>query len=91
MRPVQTVTLLAALLLGTVAEAAPRPLELHATPQRVTDRALRAIPTVPEPLSAYGLVTRWVEDVTLPRPDGRPKLVIRSVRGGLVLGWARLW
>ena len=92
MRQLRTLALLAALLLGMTGRGAPRPLELHLDRQNVAANPLREIPTVAaERPSPDALLTQLVDDVTVPGPDGKPTLVVRSVRGGLVLGWARLW
>jgi hypothetical protein len=54
-------------------------------------RALREIPVAPESPGAYARVTHWVEAVALPAADGKPKLVVVGVPGGLALAWARRW
>ena len=104
MRPVRTLALLAAFLVATAAAAAPqrravsRPaLELR-TAMRVltlqrssTAHLLRELPAAVEPPGAYARVSRWVEDVARPGADGRPKLVVVTVPGGLGLAWARRW
>jgi hypothetical protein len=62
----------------------------HEAPGAV-HRALRALPTPPARRGAYEVVTRWIEQVAVPGADGKPKVVVVSVRGGLGLGWARRW
>jgi len=105
MRSVRKLGLLLAPLLASVAaEAAPRvppvqrpALEVRAQartvsePHRFTEHVLRDLPTVTRPAGAYAEVTRWVEEVTHPRRDGRPRLVVVTVPGGLGLAWARRW
>ncbi|HTS82334.1 MAG TPA: hypothetical protein VMH40_17145 [Myxococcaceae bacterium] len=102
MRGPRSPALLAALLvLGTgVARAAPRPTDPRLRlPLRVASRIsarqlLRPLPEETEPVErpgAYAQVTRWISDVAVPGPDGKPKLVVVTVRGGLGLGWARRW
>jgi hypothetical protein len=106
MRPVRTLALLAAFFLApAVAEAAPprgrpapRPsLEIRGAlrtvtePRPSTEHVLRELPTAVEPPGAYVRVTRWVEEVTHPRRDGRPKVVVVTVPGGLGLAWSRRW
>jgi hypothetical protein len=79
--------------------AAPRPVAmrsaLRAAPlaavARSGNHALRALPVPVERPGAYSVVTRWISDVATPGPDGKPKLVVMPVRGGLGLGWARCW
>ena len=93
--------LLAPLLVSAGAEAAPRgrpllevraPLRTVTTaPRPVTERVLRDLPTAAHPPGAYAQVTRWVEEVTRPRRDGTPRLVVVTVPGGLGLAWARRW
>ena len=99
--------LAALLLPGAAARAAPprrpvpRPaLEVQVSTHQRFPRAdslasgnhpLRDLPAPTERPGMYALVTRWVEQVTLPGPDGRPKLVLVTVRGGLGLAWARRW
>jgi len=101
MRLVLTLAVLVATLLPAVAWAAPwgRPApRLHLVlrmPRVATsapvERALRDIPAAAESPGAYARVTRWVENVALPTPDGKPKLVVVTVPGGLALAWARRW
>jgi hypothetical protein len=101
MRSVLTVALLVAALLPAVGWAAPwgRPaprLQLVLRLPRVAtsasvERALRDIPAAAESPGAYARVTRWVESVALPAADGKPKLVVVTVPGGLALAWARRW
>jgi len=102
----RTPALLGALVLTASAGAAPRirtaprlTLQLHArlgalvrhdVPEAV-HHALRALPTPLERPGAYEVVSRWIEQVAVPGPDGRPKVVVVSVRGGFGLGWARRW
>src|SRR5262249_27819978 len=102
----RTSVLLGALVLAASAGAAPRirpaprpTLQLHArigslgrheVPEAV-HHALRALPTQLERPGAYEVVSRWIEQVAVPGPDGKPKVVVVSVRGGLGLGWARRW
>jgi hypothetical protein len=96
--------LLAPLLVSAGAEAAPRgravlrpllevraPLRTVPAPRPVTERVLRDLPTAAGPPGAYVQVTRWVEEVTRPRRDGTPRLVVVTVPGGLGLAWARRW
>jgi len=98
--------LLGALVLAVSAGAAPRirpaprlivqhyvrigSLGRHEAPGAVS-HALRAVPTPPARPGAYEVVTRWIEQIALPGADGKPKVVVVSVRGGLGLGWARRW
>jgi hypothetical protein len=104
MRPVRTLALLAAALVAATAaaapqrRAAPRPaLELRAAMQILSRQrstaahVLRELPTAVENPGAYARVSRWVEDVARPGADGRPKLVVVTVPGGLGLAWARRW
>ncbi len=107
MRPVRTLALLAALLLpSSPGLAAPwsRPspraaLEVHASlrgapriePPASAHHALRDLPATVEHPDLYALVTRWIEAVAVPGPDGKPKLVPVTVRGGLGLAFARRW
>ena len=105
MRPLRTLALvLFPLLASAAAEAAPRghplprpPLEVRAPlrtvtePRRFTEHVLRELPTAAGPPGAYAQVTRWVEEVTRPRRDGTPRLVVVTVPGGLGLAWARRW
>jgi hypothetical protein len=101
MRSVLTVALLVATFLPAVGWAAPwgRPaprLHLVLRMPRIktgapVERALRDIPAATEAPGAYARVTRWVETVALPTADGKPKLVVVSVPGGLGLAWARRW
>jgi hypothetical protein len=96
--------LLAPLLAFAGAEARPRgrpflgpPLEVRAplrtvtAPRPFTEHVLRDLPTAAGPPGAYVQVTRWVEEVTRPRRDGTPRLVVVAVPGGLGLAWARRW
>jgi len=55
------------------------------------ERALRDIPVAPISPGGYARVTHWVETVALPTADGKPKLVVVTVPGGLALAWARRW
>jgi hypothetical protein len=102
MRLVRDIALLAALLLPSGAGAAPwgrsaSKVELHASVREsfragsAAERVFRELPAAPQPPGAYVQVTRWVEAVALPAPDGKPKLVVVAVRGGLALAWARRW
>jgi hypothetical protein len=101
MRSVLTVVLLVATLLPSLGWAAPwgRPLprlRLVARVPRIAtsapvERALRDIPAATEAPGAYARVTHWVETLALPTADGKPKLVVVSVPGGLGLAWARRW
>ncbi len=106
MHPVRTLVLLAVLLPSASAWAVPRSrsaptpaLEVHALvrstpraePAASVAHALRDLPAPVERPGAYALVTRWVEGVAQPGPDGTPKLVLVTVRGGLGLAWARRW
>ena len=104
MRPVRTLALLAAFLVAAVAAAAPRrqsaprpALEIRAALRNLSEqRASRAhlfreLPTVVELPGAYARVSRWVDEVARPGADGRPKLVVVTVPGGLGLAWARRW
>lgn len=105
MQPVRTVALLAAVvLIPAVASAVPRahpvprpPLAVRAALRTASEartsaaHLLRELPAVEQPPGAYARVTRWVEDVALPRRDGTPKLVVMTVPGGLGLAWARRW
>ena len=77
----------------------PRPLELRAAARALSIRAvnkpgnqaLRALPVPVERPGPYAAMSRWIGDVAAPGPDGKPKLVVMPVRGGLGLGWARCW
>ncbi|HEY1332813.1 MAG TPA: hypothetical protein VGF31_01075 [Myxococcaceae bacterium] len=104
MRPIRTLTVLAAFLAAATATAAPRgrpkarpALELRAALRSLAEsrasaaHVLRDLPTPVEPAGAYARVSRWVEDVARPGADGRPKLVVVTVPGGLGLAWARRW
>jgi hypothetical protein len=101
MRSVLTLLLLVATLLPAPGWAAPwgRPLPRPRLVPRVprietsapVERALRDIPAATETPGAYARVTHWVETVALPAADGKPKLVVVSVPGGLALAWARRW
>jgi hypothetical protein len=105
MRLAGTLALLSALLVDpAAATAAPRlrlgqrpALELRAALRTLSERrayaahVLRELPTPVERPGAYALVSRWVEQVALPRADGTPKLVVVTVPGGLGLAWARRW
>ena len=104
MRPAPTLALLTTLLGAAVAAAAPesrpapRPALEIRTAMRMFSRqrataahVLRELPAVVEAPSAYARVSRWVEDVARPGNDGRPKLVVVTVPGGLGLAWARRW
>jgi hypothetical protein len=101
MRSVLTIVLLVATFLPAVGWAAPwgRPaprLHLVLRVPRVTtsapaERALRELPAAAESPGAYARVTHWVEAVALPTADGKPKLVVVTVPGGLALAWARRW
>jgi hypothetical protein len=101
MRSVLTILLVVATFLPAVGWAAPwgRPaprLHLVLRVPRVTtsapaERALRELPTAAESPGAYARVTHWVETVALPTADGKPKLVVVTVPGGLALAWARRW
>ena len=104
MPPVRTLALLAASLVTAVATAAPqsrpapRPaLEIRAamrvfSGQRATAaHVLRDLPTAVERPGAYARVSRWVEDIARPGADGRPRVVVVTVPGGLGLAWARRW
>jgi len=55
------------------------------------NHALRVLPAPVERPGPYAAVSRWIGDVAAPGPDGKPKLVVMPVRGGLGLGWARCW
>jgi hypothetical protein len=100
MRSVLTIVVLVATLLPAVGWAAPwgrpapRPHLVLRVPRIATSapaqRALRQLPAAAESPGAYARVTRWVENVTLPT-DGKPKLVVVTVPGGLALAWARRW
>jgi len=104
MRPVRTLSVLAALLAAAAATAAPRgrpkarpALELRAALRSLAEsrvsaaHVLRDLPTPVESAGAYARVSRWVEDMARPRADGTPKLVVVTVPGGLGLAWARRW
>jgi len=105
MRPVRTLALvLLPLLASAAAEAAPRgrplsrpslevraPVRTVTETRRLTEHVLRELPAAAGPSGAYARVTRWVEDVTRPRRDGTPRLVVVTVPGGLGLAWARRW
>jgi hypothetical protein len=97
MDAVRTSALLAALLLGTSALAAPVQAEvrpaLRIEPPRLLsgNPVLRALPAAAEPPGAYARLSRWISEVWTPGPDGKPKLVVVTVPGGLGLGWARRW
>ena len=102
---VRTLTFLAAALLApALAQAAPRVrpaprpwLQIRAAARNLAEartsaaHVLRELPAVSEVPGAYAQVSRWVEDVALPRRDGTPKLVVVTVPGGLGLAWARRW
>jgi hypothetical protein len=100
---VRTLTCLAAALLApALAQAAPRVrpaprpwLQVRAAARSLSEASaahvLRELPAVTELPGAYAQVSRWVEDVALPRRDGTPKLVVMTVPGGLGLAWARRW
>jgi hypothetical protein len=101
MRSVLTIVLLVATFLPAVGWAAPwgRPaprLQLVLRIPRLTtsapaEHALREMPAATESPGAYARVTHWVETVALPTADGKPKLVVVTVPGGLALAWARRW
>jgi len=104
MRPVRTLSVLAALLAAGAATGAPRArptvrpaLELRATLRSLSEsrasaaHVLRDMPTPVESPGAYARVSHWVENVARPGADGRPKLVVVTVPGGLGLAWARRW
>jgi hypothetical protein len=79
--------------------ATPRPLEVRTAAQAASvlalskpgNRALRALPVPLERPGPYAAVSRWIGEVATPGPDGKPKLVVMPVRGGLGLAWARSW
>jgi hypothetical protein len=101
MRSLLTLVPLVLALLPAVGRAAPwgRPaprLQLALRHPRIptsapAELALRDIPVAPVTPGAYARVTHWVETVALPTPDGKPKLVVVTVPGGLALAWARRW
>jgi hypothetical protein len=101
MRSVLTLVVLVATLLPAMGWAAPwgRPaprLHLVLRVPRIAasapaQRALRELPAPTESPGAYARVARWVENVALPTPDGKPKLVVVTVPGGFALAWARRW
>ena len=103
MRPAWNIGLLAALLLPSGAGAggpwgrSPARLELRASLRESfraaggTERVFRELPAVPGSPEPYAQVTRWVEAVALLAADGKPKLVVVTVPGGLALAWARRW
>ena len=105
MRSAWNVGLLTALLLPLGAglaspwghPVARSPLELRAALRdssrtgRWAERVLRELPVARETPEPYVRVTRWVETLALPAPDGKPKLVVVTVPGGLALAWARRW
>ncbi|HUM10407.1 MAG TPA: hypothetical protein VLT82_05600 [Myxococcaceae bacterium] len=106
MHPVRTLVLLAALLPSASARAVPRSqsgprpaLEVkaenrgtpRADPGACVAHALRDLPAPVERPRADALLTRWLEGVGQPGPDGSPRLVLVMVRGGLGLAWARRW
>lgn len=101
MRSVLTVVVLVATLLPAVGWAAPwghpapRLRLVPRIPRIATSapaqRALRELPVAAESPGAYARVTHWVETVALPTADGKPKLVVVTVPGGLALAWARRW
>ena len=104
MRPASTLALFAAVLLPGAATAAPRHLELRPLEVRIVTRAaslravakpgnhaLRELPAPVDHPGPYAAVSRWIGDVATPGPDGKPKVVVMPVRGGLGLGWARCW
>jgi len=77
----------------------PRPLEMRVAARALSvqaankpgNHALRALPVPADRPGPYAAVSRWIGDVAAPGPDGKPKLVVMPVRGGLGLGWARSW
>ncbi len=71
--------------------AALRATRVETAAAATVQHALRELPPTIERPGAYARVTRWIEDVVVPGADGKPKLVVVSVRGGLGLGWARRW
>jgi hypothetical protein len=104
MHPARTFAPLAVLLVAAGAAAAPRgrpasspALEIRSALRRLSERrasaahVLRELPTALESPGAYARVSRWVENVARPGADGRPKLVVVTVPGGLGLAWARRW
>jgi len=100
MRAVWTPALLATLLGATApAAAAPRgpavelraPLRAEPALRLLPDPVLRAIPDTTQPAGAYAEVSRWIARVSAPGPDGRARLVVLTVPGGLAVGWARRW
>jgi hypothetical protein len=104
MFPVRTLTMLATLLVAAAATAAPRGrptarfgLEVRAALRSLSEsrasaaHVLRDLPTPVESPGAYARVSTWVENVARPGADGRPKLVVVTVPGGLGLAWARRW
>lgn len=104
MRPVRTLSVLAALLAAGAATGAPRgrptvrpALELRATLRSLPEsrasaaHVLRNLPMPVESPGAYARVSHWVEAVARPGADGTPKLVVVTVPGGVGLAWARRW
>lgn len=99
MRFARTPALLAAMLLPAASWARPPTLEVRAALRRAVvvqpsltgNHALRKLPGAVERAEPYALVTRWISEAVLPGPDGKPKLMVVPVRGGLALGWARRW
>jgi hypothetical protein len=107
MHPVRILVLLVTMLLPSTGVGAPPvgrsmpglalevrsslPSASRAEPPASVHRALRDLPERVERPRIDVLLTRWVEQVAVPGADGKPKIVLVLVPGGLGLAWARRW